>query len=353
MHPFLSTFLISTIPTLFLLVAPSSAPYLPPFKALAAGGLLGDVFLHGMIGGDPLGILAGFVAFLAVDLLLLHDHSDHAEHDDHAEEPEGEEYVEDVRSLSSLPAAERPGRTVLHHGEGRTFVSERGGWATLGAPDGSEAKARIRDLVLVRAPPAPAGPPLGLLLPGNSLLSIAADLLHNFTDGLTLGLTAATPLSLPTFLSILLHELPHELGDYAVLLGHGVPRRTAILLQFATASAAFLGAAAGLYLPAVTSLDFLPPVAGTFLYLACCSLLPEAVRGAGQGRGARLAVLGAFAAGVAIMYALLFIGGEGGCAMHDHGHHHHQAGAEGMGGAHEHREHEHVHHEHAHLHEEH
>ena len=66
-----------------------------------------------------------------------------------------------------------------------------------------------------------------------AMLSLIGDALHNFTDGLALGLSAVKVgavggelrLSVSsTTLAILIHEIPHELGDYAVLLTNGVSK---------------------------------------------------------------------------------------------------------------------------------
>lgn len=49
-------------------------------------------------------------------------------------------------------------------------------------------------------------------------LNLAADGLHNFTDGVALGASFAMTgsLGLATFLSVLAHELPHEVGVTAI-----------------------------------------------------------------------------------------------------------------------------------------
>ena len=75
---------------------------------------------------------------------------------------------------------------------------------------------------------------LRLLLPGTEskapvlkiggLLNLAADFMHNVTDGIAIGAAFATGpgLGLATTLSTMLHELPHEIGDYAVLVQSGL-----------------------------------------------------------------------------------------------------------------------------------
>lgn len=44
-----------------------------------------------------------------------------------------------------------------------------------------------------------------------------------------------------TTITILLHEIPHEIGDYAILLQSGVSRKNAMLLQLTTAVGAIAG----------------------------------------------------------------------------------------------------------------
>ena len=45
---------------------------------------------------------------------------------------------------------------------------------------------------------------------------------------------------------MLVHEVPHEVGDFAILLQNGFSRRAAILAQLCTAVGAFAGCACGL-----------------------------------------------------------------------------------------------------------
>jgi zinc transporter 7 len=95
----LSTGLISLVPNLILLAFPnyavgegSSSPFLTLGQALAAGGLLGDVFLHtlpsasGGVESVELMVLLGFTIFLMVDMLIRslggghsHSHTDEAD----------------------------------------------------------------------------------------------------------------------------------------------------------------------------------------------------------------------------------------------------------------------------------
>lgn len=75
-------------------------------------------------------------------------------------------------------------------------------------------------------------------------LNIIADCMHNFTDGLALGGIGGTP----TILAILFHEIPHEIGDFTILIESGLNKFEAIRTQFITAVSALIGTLVGLYI---------------------------------------------------------------------------------------------------------
>lgn len=54
-------------------------------------------------------------------------------------------------------------------------------------------------------------------------LNVVADFTHNFTDGLAIGAAylAGQNIGLVTTITVLLHEVPHEIGDYAILIQEG------------------------------------------------------------------------------------------------------------------------------------
>ena len=81
-------------------------------------------------------------------------------------------------------------------------------------------------------------------------LNLAADCFHNFTDGLAVGASflAGESIGMITTLTILFHEVPHEIGDFAILIQSGVPRNKAIALQLLTAVGAVTGCAVSLLL---------------------------------------------------------------------------------------------------------
>ncbi|XP_037808304.1 protein catecholamines up [Lucilia sericata] len=111
-------------------------------------------------------------------------------------------------------------------------------------------------------------------------LNLAADFAHNFTDGLAIGASflAGNSIGLVTTITILLHEVPHEIGDFAILIKSGCSRRKAMLLQLVTALGALSGNALAL-IGVGTDADaapwVLPFTAGGFIYIATVSVLPE------------------------------------------------------------------------------
>ena len=112
-------------------------------------------------------------------------------------------------------------------------------------------------------------------------LNLAADFTHNFTDGLAIGASylISVNVGLVTTLTILIHEVPHEIGDFAILIQSGCSKRKAMMLQLVTAVGALLGTVVGLLAESsgsgATTLWILPFTAGGFVYIALVSVLPE------------------------------------------------------------------------------
>jgi zinc transporter ZupT len=217
----LSTGLISLAPNVLLVLFPryasgegESSKFLALGQALASGGLLADVFLHTIphAGGQHdvgLWVLLGFGIFLVCDMM--------------------------IRSLG--------------HSHGHQHNQED-------HPHQESAKN------------------------STVILNLAADALHNFTDGLAIGasfaLETVEDLSVGTLLasrgglatlSILFHEIPHELGDFAILVKNGFSKNQAIMAQFGTAIAAMLGTIVGLFLHDWAGESLLFITAGGFVYL--------------------------------------------------------------------------------------
>ncbi|MDD3531784.1 MAG: ZIP family metal transporter [Candidatus Shapirobacteria bacterium] len=111
-------------------------------------------------------------------------------------------------------------------------------------------------------------------------LNLIGDGLHNFLDGVIIAgsFWESSALGWTTTLAIILHEIPQEIGDFAVLIFAGFGTKKALLANFATALLAVLGGIFGyLAISYLTGLEaiILPFAAGGFLYLASVDLLPE------------------------------------------------------------------------------
>jgi len=291
----MATLLISAAPFFILFFIPldNSAEkqwLLKILLAFASGGLLGDAFLHLIPhalmaqgegghghshdnshghshggGGefDPhdlsvgLGVLSGIVAFLCVEKFVRIMKGGHGHSHELPPPAENKEEKEDKKKEkdSSDVEEEEDEEDKIKEGE----VKEEDNKDTV-VEESSEIKV--------------AG-----------FLNLAADCFHNFTDGLAIGASflAGENIGVITTLTILLHEVPHEIGDFAILIQSGVPRTQAILLQLLTAVGALTGCLLSLVLggavEAASKLT-LPFTAGGFIYIATVSVIPELLEGA-------------------------------------------------------------------------
>ncbi|XP_056913243.1 zinc transporter ZIP6 [Takifugu flavidus] len=109
---------------------------------------------------------------------------------------------------------------------------------------------------------------------------IMGDGLHNFSDGLAIGAAFTEGLSsgLSTSVAVFCHELPHELGDFAVLLKAGMTVRQAILYNALSAMMAYLGLVTGILIGHYAeniSMWIFALTAGLFMYVALVDMMPE------------------------------------------------------------------------------
>jgi len=111
-------------------------------------------------------------------------------------------------------------------------------------------------------------------------LNLVGDALHNFFDGLIIAgsFLVSLPLGIATVVAVVAHEIPHEIGNFGILIYAGYSRRRALFLNFLSALAAILGAVAALvFSSGVNGFSDLvvPFTAGGFIYIATADLLPE------------------------------------------------------------------------------
>ncbi len=111
-------------------------------------------------------------------------------------------------------------------------------------------------------------------------LVLFSDGVHNFIDGVIIGASflVSIPLGIATTLAVILHEIPQEIGDFAVLLHAGYTKARALWLNFLSALLSIAGVILALVLGDVSQnfiIYFLPIAAGGFIYIAVADLMPE------------------------------------------------------------------------------
>jgi zinc and cadmium transporter len=137
------------------------------------------------------------------------------------------------------------------------------------------------------------------------------DALHNFIDGVVLGIAfrASPELGWVTALAIFAHEVPQEIGDFAVLLGTGMNRRRAIFLNYLSAATIIPGTIIALLWSPVLSGSvawLLPVAAGGFVYIALADLVPTLHHT--RGRGAAVFQIALIILGIAVIRIVGTIG---------------------------------------------
>lgn len=134
----------------------------------------------------------------------------------------------------------------------------------------------------------------------SAYLNLIADFTHNITDGLAISSSfyASPTLGATTTVAVFFHEIPHEVGDFALLIQSGFSKSRAMGAQFVTALGALLGTCLGIAVQEFgrsgtlsdesnsringllgTGLNWgdllLPFTAGTFLYVGTVAVIPD------------------------------------------------------------------------------
>lgn len=108
---------------------------------------------------------------------------------------------------------------------------------------------------------------------------IVGDGFHNFSDGLAVGAAFSASISsgVSTTIAIFCHELPHELGDFAILLKSGMTIKQAIVYNLVSAILAYVGLAIGILAGAgeLGRHIILCLTAGLFLYISLADMMGE------------------------------------------------------------------------------
>ena len=108
---------------------------------------------------------------------------------------------------------------------------------------------------------------------------IFGDGIHNFIDGLSIGAAFSGNLlaGVSVSLAVICEELPHELGDFAILLNAGMSMKQALMYNFLSACMCYLGLVIGIVVGEQTegSTWIFALAGGMFLYIALVDMLPE------------------------------------------------------------------------------
>ncbi len=141
-------------------------------------------------------------------------------------------------------------------------------------------------------------------------LVLFSDGVHNFIDGVLIGVSfmVSIPVGIATTVAIILHEIPQEIGDFAVLLHAGYTRKKALWLNFLSALTAVFGTLLA-FVFGENSVGFidsiLPIAAGGFIYIAVADLIPELHKTKEVKHS--VSQLFALILGVVLMIGLLFL----------------------------------------------
>lgn len=221
------------------------------------------------------------------------------------------------------------------HGSERKETESRAkaSGADLGVGDGGlKSRKGGSTSEVVKSKPDPKEPSQSIKL--SAYLNLIADFTHNITDGLAMSSSfyASPTLGATTTVAVFFHEIPHEVGDFALLIQSGFSKRRAMGAQFVTAAGAFLGTCLGIAVQemgknpdnalggaprdlglAGTGLGWgdllLPFTAGTFLYVGTVAVIPELLEtGPNKGEELRktMTQFAAMAVGAGIMLAFVF-----------------------------------------------
>lgn len=257
--------------------------------SFAIGGLLGDVFLHLLpetwsqsrsSGGqqhhyraEGLWVIGGLLAFLMLEKMFPDEDSceDATPHSDL-----------NFNSTQLFPVFS--GKTEVSHQNGHHNDS----WKSSKEQSLQESSEKIKT---------------------SGYLNLLANCIDNFTHGLAVGgsFLVSKKVGFLTTFAILLHEIPHEVGDFAILLRAGFDRWSAARLQLSTAMVGVLGACVALYAQSPKGTEntaswILPFTAGGFLYIALVNVLPDLLQESSL-RQSLLQILLIFS-GVAVMALL-------------------------------------------------
>jgi len=142
------------------------------------------------------------------------------------------------------------------------------------------------------------------IAPAGSLV-LLGDAVHNFVDGILIAAAFMTDihLGIVTALAVAAHEIPQEVGDFAILLESGFSRGKAFLFNILASLTTVLGALLAYF--SLQTVEALVPyvlavAASSFIYVAVADLIPGLHKRTEVSESVRQIVL--IASGVFVIY---------------------------------------------------
>jgi zinc and cadmium transporter len=138
-----------------------------------------------------------------------------------------------------------------------------------------------------------------------SYLILIGDGVHNWLDGLAVASAFVLDirLGLTTLVAVAAHEVPQELGDFAVLVHGGWSKGRALFYNVLSQLSFLAGGLITYTVSAHIDVSFLLPfAAGNFLYIGASDLVPEVNKH--ENAAANAVHLGAFALGIGLMFTV-------------------------------------------------
>ena len=117
-------------------------------------------------------------------------------------------------------------------------------------------------------------------------LILIGDAFHNFVDGFVIAAAFLTsvPLGIVASLAVIAHEIPQEVGDFAILLENGYSRKRALILNSLSSLTTLPGAVIAYFFLGTTR-EAVPYIlalsAASFIYIAVADLVPSLHRQTG------------------------------------------------------------------------
>ncbi|GBM49427.1 Zinc transporter ZIP12 [Araneus ventricosus] len=171
----------------------------------------------------------------------------------------------------------------------------------------SSLDTEIVEVEAIKKPPnLMVNKPIFLGLTSMAIVVTLGDSIHNFGDGLAIGAAFSTGIrgGLSTSIAVFCHELPHEFGDFVVLLSTGLSFSKALWVNFLSGLTCFAGLYIGILIGdnEVARQWVMAVTAGIFLYVALGEMLPE-LREHHQGSRVKMLLVKniGILAGIAIM----------------------------------------------------